>query len=60
MSFMTFWHKVNLLKYIISNLWVTVFNSIFLWSVYSAYWLFVGKVNHILRIRINQNGNFYV
>lgn len=50
MSFMTFWHKVNLLKYISSNLWVKVFNSIFLWSVYSAYWLFVGKVSHILRI----------
>lgn len=60
MSFMTFWHKVNLLKYISSNLWVKVFNSIFLWSVYSAYWLFVGKVSHILRIRINQNGNFYI
>lgn len=60
MSFMTFWHKVNLLKYIRSNLWVKVFNGIFLWSVYSAYWLFVGKVGHILRIRINQNGNFYI
>lgn len=60
MLFMIFWHKVDLLKYINSNLWVKVFNSIFLWSIYFLHWLSVGKVSHSLRIWINQNITSYV